>query len=43
MHFTIGNDVALQVIPLEQARSQVQEIAGGAKTAEVTAFEPYVK
>lgn len=43
MHFTIGNDVALQVIPLEQAKSQVQEIATGAKTAKVTAFEPYVK
>lgn len=43
MHFTIGNDVGLQVKTLEEARSKARTIAAGAANARVTAFEPYVK
>ena len=43
MHFTIGNDVALQVLPLKEAQRQMDAIAKGAAAARVTAWEPYVK
>jgi len=43
MHFTRGNDVALQVVPLEEAKKGLDEIMAGARVQRVTAFEPYVK
>src|SRR4051794_24661918 len=43
MDFSIGNDVPLHVMPLEEARKQMEAIAKEAKAAQVTAFEPYVK
>ena len=43
MDFTRGNDVALQVVPLNDARAQLDSLLADAATQKVTAFEPYVK
>jgi hypothetical protein len=43
MDFTRGNDVGLQVIPLAEARLQLDALLSDAATQKVTAFESYVK
>ena len=43
MHFSIGNDVDLQIKTIDEAKKIVQAKAQGAAKAKATAFEPYVK
>lgn len=40
---TMGNDVGYQVIPFADAAHALDDVAAGGSTAQVGAFEPYVK